>query len=213
MASGWRDLLEEMNRQSAAKAPDPAAVWRTFEELSAASPRSDLLGIALQLGPTLSPEQRGLLAGMVSALLDPIEWPGEWEQARRPLVEALEELWKQADPEASDSLAAALVLEQDELLLVSYGTLTVALRLLQAPCPRHEIGYTANLCYIGTAGCFAALVQKLEHLPPAVDRESIQLAKTRFEVAFQAYARAARAMNAACGIVLFDGLEMRLGGT
>lgn len=213
MANGWRDLSKELERQIAANARDPAALWSAFETLAAASPRAQVLGLVRKLGTTLSPEQRTILAVAVGELLDPIEWPEEWEQARQPLVKALDELSHQADPRASDSLPAVLRLEDDPLFLISHAVLTIARDFLRKPCPRDQLATAAALCRSGSAGWFFAFKQKLQNLPPDVDRSAVQIARTRIEVAFQKYAHAARAMNAACGAVLFDGLDMRLEGS
>lgn len=212
VASGWRDLLEEMDRQSVAASPDVAALWHHFEEAAAASPRTTAMGLARQLGTKLSPAHRAVLAVVVGMLLEPIEWPAEWEQARQALVSALDELAQQVDPTASDSLPAALRIEEDMLLLSSRNAFLVAQDLLHRPCPVDDIVPVAALCRTGTAGCFFAFARTLASLPPEADRGAVQLARTRYEVAFQKYAQAARAMNAACGAVLFDGLDLRLEG-
>jgi hypothetical protein len=210
VASGWNELLEEVRRQNAAQARDGATLWRIFEEAAAASSRAKALQFAREFGATLPPPHQGGLAIVFALLLAPIEWPAEWEQARQALVVALDELEHQVDLRNADSLPAALRLEEDPLLLASHSVLMTARDLLQEPCPRDQLAYTARFCNLGTMGCLVVLEQRLRTLPPEMDRVAVQLAQTRFEIAFQKYAQTARSMNAICGLVLFDGLDMHL---
>jgi hypothetical protein len=213
VASGWSDLLAEIGRQNASDdAPDAAALWRIFEEAAAASPRADELGYIRKLGATLSTGQQIILAGVIGTILDPIEWPEEWEQARQPLLAALEDVAKQAHPGAPGSLAVALQLEDDALVAVSHAVLVTARNLLKAPCPRDQLVFAARLCRLGNAGCFLAFGSRLRAVTTETESGVLKLARTRFEVAYQKYVQAARDMNMACGKVLFDGLDLRLEG-
>lgn len=207
-------MLKDVERQNAANPPsfDFTALWTRFQELAAASPKAELLAVATAIGAKLPPEERALLAAILAALLAPLDWPREWEQAREVLVKALDEMSLHLALATEDSLTASLGLQTEPLFVVAYTTLLSARFLLNGPCPRDELRVVARLCNVGTAGCLQALKKGLSALDPSANRESIQLARERFEVAWQKYASAARDMNAACGMVLFDGLDMRLEG-
>lgn len=213
MASGWAELLKEVQRQTAMGGVEAALLWSKFEEVSTTSARPGAMNLARSLGAELSPNQRAQLAVLVASLLEPIEWPPEWEQARGPLVTALEELSRQADPENSESLAAALGLTGEPLCEISFTILHFAKVVLSRPCPRGELPYVASFVTLGNYVCFLAFGLKLRKPSSTGNRDAIQPTVTRFSVVFQRYAQAARAMNAACGEVLFDGLDARLEGS
>jgi hypothetical protein len=152
------------------------------------------------------------LAIMVASLLNPLEWPPEWEQHRLRLVEALDSLLHAIDPDQPDSLPALLVLEQKGKTLHAAGRfmLISATELLRTPCRRDQLRLSAGLCSVGYYYCLVAYRHALAR--PAGESHAAPLLEARMKHAasFDRYAQAARALNSAVGEVLFEKLDERL---
>jgi hypothetical protein len=137
-------------------------------------------------------------------MLAPVEWPVAWEDARERLVRALVELVR----EASDTTNMVALGEEKALHFAGWSALSMARDLLRIPCRRDELRIVARLCVMSTFWCWSAFRRALLRLGEHAADERIVAARRRYAIAFATYAEAARAMNDACGAVLFTGLDL-----
>jgi len=148
---------------------------------------------------------------MVAMLLGPLEWPPEWEQHRPGLLDALDALYSAVDPGKPDSLTTLLTQSSDEVRSWSGLVMFVnAAQLLSTPCRRDQLRPVARLCWSGLFSIITTYRHALARAGGAALSSPILEARMRFDAAFDRYAQAARALNAAAGEVLFDRLDDRL---
>ncbi|HLM45773.1 MAG TPA: hypothetical protein VK458_18005 [Myxococcaceae bacterium] len=158
-----------------------------------------------------SVEERASAAVMLAALLEPLEWPPEWEQHRPALLDAMGVLALAVDPGKPDSLTTLLALGPDEMHYWSGLTMFLtAGELLSTPCRRDQLRSVARLCWTGLFNIITTCGDALVRAGEAARSGPLLEARMRFDAAFDRYAQAARALNAAAGEVLFDRLDDRL---
>jgi hypothetical protein len=200
---GWAELVAWMQERSAAGKLDPEAAWQHYRGLAIASKHAGLgeLAVRFRAAPA---KDRLALVGTIASLLAPVEWPEAWDDARRRLVDALGQLALVIGDSAIDLGA------DEELYRAGLSTLSVARDLLRTPCRRDEMRAVARLCALGNAWCSRAVGRSFDVRGPRTADEQVATAQRQYAMAFATYAEAARAMNTACGAVLFTGLELDL---
>ncbi len=198
---GWAELLDWMQERSAAGQLDPEVAWDHFRALAATSKHPGLGELVTRFRAAPS-KDRLALVGTIASLLAPVEWPAAWEEPRRRLVDALRELLLAIDDTFGD------LGQEEDLYRAGLNTLSVARDLLRTPCRRDELRTVARLCALGNAWCGRAARRALDLPGERALDESLRAAQRRHAIAFAIYAEAARAMNAACGVVLFTGLDL-----
>jgi len=82
--------------------------------------------------------------------------------------------------------------------------------LLSTPCRRDQLRPVARLCWTGLFNIITTCGDALVRAGEAARSGPLLEARMRFDAAFDRYAQAARALNAAAGEVLFDRLDDRL---
>jgi hypothetical protein len=184
---GWAEFVAWMQERSAADALDIEAAWEQFRALAATSEQGGLLELAARFDAAPG-KDRLALAGTIAGMLAPVEWPVAWRELRQRLASALDELVRVLESQVLGSLAVAHIPTQIRLLNLRLACLLVP------SCRRDDLRLLATLCYMGTMSGGDA------------DWRSISVPSA---AAFGAYAEAARALNAACGVVLFTELEPR----
>jgi hypothetical protein len=209
--TGWAEFLERFKQQVDSGQADPHALWSEFLQRSQTSPRAQALDVFASIVQKTPVEERVSVAFMVAALLDPLEWPPEWEQHRSELLDALGALDSAIAPGKPDSLATLLALGPDDMGYWG-GVLMflIALQLLSTPCRRDQLPTVARLCWTGLFGVLKAYQVALARAGESARSGPILEARMRFDAAFDRYAQAARALNAAVGEVLFQRLDERL---
>lgn len=214
MPTGWTEYLEKFKRQMAAGEPtDPHALWSEFLQQSKTSPRAEALQLFAQIVQKAPIAQRLTVAALLTSLLEPLEWPPEWEQHRPQLLGALELLLTAVSPMKPDSLSTQLGLTLDGNALLSGGVfiLSSAAQLLFTS-RRDQLHTVAGLCDVGLHQLVVALRHAFARRAKQPMGEALLQARIRFDAALERYAQAARALNSATGEVLFTNLDMRLGG-
>lgn len=204
---GWAELLAWIQERSAEGKLSPDAAWQQFRGLAATSKLPGLSELAVRFRAAPASD-RLALAGTIAAMLAPVDWPDAWDEARGPLVEALAELGR----ELGEAIPHLLELrEEKDLHMAGMEALASARDLLRTPCRRDELRVVARLCAWGNFYCWRALGNALLRTPVeepvAAERVAV---RHRYAVAFARYAQAARAMNDACGAVVFTGLDFEL---
>jgi hypothetical protein len=202
MASqGWAEFLAWMQERSTAGQLDQEAAWEQFRALAVTSGHAGLgeLVVRFRAAPG---KDRLALAGTIASILAPVEWPAAWEDARKRLVHALDGLVA----ETSD-MFDKLDLIQDRHI-AGWFELLAARDLLRIPCRRDELRVVAQLCMDGNFWCWRAIKGTLFRLGQQAGEEGVIGARRGYAIAFATYAEAARAMNEACGAVLFTGLDL-----
>jgi hypothetical protein len=212
--NGWAEFLEQAKRQVASEEQTALhAIWSEFVQRSQASPRAEGLQLLIQTVQKAPVDQRASVAVVIAALLEPLEWPLEWEQHRRGLAEALVALGPLMNPKEPSSLPALLEPRPEEGLLLAAGffMLSCAARLL-ITCRRDELRMVAHLCDggFGQSTMTLRLILARKAGKP-LEGASLQ-ARMRWDAAVERYAQAARALNSAAGEVFFTYLDERLGG-
>jgi hypothetical protein len=207
---GWAEFLERFNQQVDSGQADPHALWSEFLQLSQTSPRAPALEVLTKVVQKSPVEDRVAAAAMVAVLLNRLEWPPEWEQLRPGLLEALDALYSVVDPIRSDSLTTLLDLGPDEGYANDIVMFLTAVELLTTPCRRDELRPVARLCWRGLFSIITTYRPALARAGGAARSGPLLEARMRFDAAFDRYAQAARALNAAAGEVLFDRLDDRL---
>jgi hypothetical protein len=185
------------------------ALWSEFLQRSQTSPRAQGLQLFAKLVQKSPVEDRAGVAVLVASLLDPLEWPPEWEQHRPGLVEALKSLSSVISP-GPDSLTVLLGLKPGEAVMsywVGGFMFSTASQLLSIPCRRDELHPVARLCCTGLGLIIQTYRREFAKAGESSLSGSILEARMRFAAAFDRYAQAARALNAAAGEVLFVGLD------
>jgi len=201
---GWAEFLKRIRRLVAEGRQDPVATWKKFEELARSSPQAQTLEIIISIGRRLPEHQRYRLAVAVTRILAPIEWPAAWDIARPELVEALDVLVEETNPEVEGSFFALLATSSDaDTHSAANVILYTARNLLSKPCRRDELRTVATLCNSGIAICL------MVYRSSRVRRRSrdIGRAADRFRDALTDYADSAALLNEAMGAVLFEGLH------
>lgn len=211
MPKGWAEYLERFRQQVDSGQADSHALWSEFLQLSQTSPRAKGLELFARIVKKSSVEERASAAVMLAALLDPLEWPPEWEQHRPALLDAMGVLALAVDPGKPDSLTTLLALGPDEMHYWSGLTMFLtAGELLSTPCRRDQLRPVARLCWTGLFNIITTCGDALVRAGEAARSGPLLEARMRFDAAFDRYAQAARALNAAAGEVLFDRLDDRL---
>jgi len=95
---GWAEYLERFRQQVDSGQADSHALWSEFLQLSQTSPRAKGLELFARIVKKSSVEERASAAVMLAALLEPLEWPPEWEQHRPALLDAMGVLALAVDP-------------------------------------------------------------------------------------------------------------------
>jgi hypothetical protein len=203
-SQGWAEFLAWMQERSAAGPIDREVAWEQFRALAVPSEHAGLGELIVRFSTARS-EDRLALAGTIAAILAPVAWPVAWEDARTRLVGALDGLVR----EATDSKLHALELGQDQDVHTSgWFALSTARDLLRIPCRRDELGIVAKLCAMGNFWCWRAIGRALLRLGERATDAPAMAARRGYAIAFATYAESARAMNEACGGVLFTGLDL-----
>lgn len=211
MPTGWAEYLERVKQQVDSGQADPHALWSEFLQLSQTSPRAQALEVLTRVVQKSPVEERVAAAVTVAMMLDPLEWPPEWEQHRPGLLESLKELVAVVGLEKPDSLTTLLALTPDEARYWSgFVMFLTAGELLSTPCRREQLRPVARLCWGGLSTIITTYRHALARAGAAALSGPILEARMRFDAAFDRYAQAARALNAAVGEVLFDRLDDRL---
>lgn len=213
VATGWAELLKRLRRLAAEGRQDPDAAWTKFEELALSSERANILKGIVRLGRLLPELERYRLAVAITRLLAPVEWPPAWSAARPALVEALDALVEEANPDADDSFLATHGIDDNpDLRYVNYHVLYAARNLLRRPCRRDELRTVALLCNTGMALLLKEYRRVKKDTDAGTPSRAVLAARRRLRRALAAYTEAASALNDAVGAVLFEGLHARLEG-
>lgn len=212
MPNGWAEFLERIKQQAESDQTDIHAIWSEFLQRSQTSPRAEGLELFAKLVQKAPIEDRVAVAVVVASLLDPLEWPPEWEQHRPGLVAALGLLSFALDPMKPDSLAALLKLNSDDVGYYWSGVFmfVTASQLLSTPCRRDQLRLVARLCNTGFHIIMKTYRHAFARAGGSALSDPILEARVRFAAAFDRYAQAARALNSAVGEVLFENLDERL---
>lgn len=202
MTEGWAELFAWMQQRSADGTLDAEAAWEAFREVAAASeqPALPALCARFDVAPV---KDRLALAGTIASLLAPVEWPTSWREPRRRLVKALDDL---VDETAPNRIPFGLLCDEYDLYFAGWSVLKRASELLRVPCRRDALRTVARLCdnaNVTRGRAFGRALVRLGERPP---EDPVTITHNRFAIAFGVYAQAARAMNDACGRVLFAGL-------
>jgi hypothetical protein len=208
--NGWAEFLERVEQQAESGQAEPHALWSEFLRRSQTSPRAQTLQVLTDILQKSPIEARASVAVMLASLLAPLEWPPEWEQHRPGLVEALKSLSSVIGPSKPDSLTVLLGLRSDEVGWGGGGMFLTAFQLLSTPCRRDQLRPVARLCWLGLHGIMRTYRDALDRVRESSQSGPILEARMRFAAAFDRYAQAARALNAAAGEVLFERLDERL---
>jgi hypothetical protein len=208
---GWAEFLVRFKQQVESGQTDFHALWSEFLQRSQTSPRAQALKLfasAVQKSPV---EDRVAAATMMAMVLEPLEWPPEVEQHRPGLLAALNALVSIVDSDKPDSLTTLLALNSDEMGYWGGALMFLtAVQLLSTPCRRDQLRPVAQLCWNGLFGIITTYQLALDRAGERARSGPLLEARMRFDAAFDRYAQAARALNAAAGDVLFDGLDERL---
>jgi hypothetical protein len=209
--NGWAEYIRRIKQQADSGQTDAHALWSEFLQRSQTSPRARGLELFAKVVQKFPVEERVTVAILVASLLDPLEWPPEWEQHRPGLVEALESLSSLLDSRNPNSLTTLLKLSPDELRYWGGGVMFfTAVQLLSTPCRRDQLRPVARLCDAGFHGIMTAYRHALDRAGGSALSGPILEARMQFAAAFERYAQAARALNSAAGEVLFEMLDGRL---
>lgn len=213
VVTGWAELLKRLRRLAAEGRQDPDAAWTKFEELALSSERANILKAVVRLGRLLPELERYRLAVAITRILAPVEWPPAWSAARPALVEALDALVEEADPDADDSFVATHDVDGNpDLRYVNHHVLYAARSLLRRPCRRDELRTVALLCNTGVALLLKEYRRATKDADTGTPSRAALDARRRLRRALAAYTEAASALNDAVGSVLFEGLHARLEG-
>jgi hypothetical protein len=194
---------------------DRGALWTEFQELAARSDHALALEYLVQLGQRLPVRDRTAIALAVTHLLAPAEWPRAWDAPRSKLVSALDELLMETDSLAPGSLfrapgASSPHLGDATTMAFCHALLVLCRDLLRVPCARAEVRYVARLCNMAIRVYEYTYRIALEMEDVALDE--LKATRLRYAIAYQKYAQAARELNDACGVVLFEALDTPLEG-
>jgi hypothetical protein len=192
-----------MQQQSMDGALNAEAVWDAFRHVVATSEHAALPELCARFHAAPA-NDRLALAGAIASLLAPVEWPASWREPRQRLVRALDDLVLVTAP---DSISFDLTLDERDLYFAGWTDLTLARDLLRIPCRRDELRAVAKLCDMGNFARWRAFGRALARAGERSLENPVATTRRRFAVAFGVYAEAARAMNDACGLVLFSGLD------
>lgn len=211
MATGWAELWNRIRRLAEAGERDHEGTWTRFAKAAARSERAAVLKGVVRAGELLPLRERYNLAVAITRLLAPVEWPPEWVPARQKLILALDGLVQVTDPDAEPAPLAPHGPEAiDSSLEVAHLLFVSSQELLRRPCRRDELRTVATLCNAAVALCLRMSRRahsRYRKADPARRGALDFLASTaHFEDAFAAYAEAANELNAAAGVVLFEGL-------
>jgi len=148
---------------------------------------------------------------MIAKLVANVDWPPNWEPSRQRLVSAMESLLLTINPQSPDSFPALLDLQEaKEQHVIGYAVLQSALNLLRTPCRLDELRFVARLCNVGNTACIRAYQRVLPQRMRQPKPGALLDARTRYVIAFEHYAMAARELNSLVQSVLFEGLDIRL---
>ena len=205
---GWAELLAWTQQQSMAGKLDAEEAWRFFRDLAATSAQAGLPELASRFD--LAPAGDRLILAVTSArMLAPVEWPLSWVEPRRRLASTLDEIVRDAAPDAI-AQTFELTLDEADLYRAGWNDLIAARDLLRVPCRRDELRTVGRLCDAGNFARRRALGRALLRLGERATAQVIA-ARDRHAISFEVYAAAARSMNGACGTVMFGGLDFSLG--
>jgi hypothetical protein len=213
VVQGWAELVAWMQERSAAGALDVEALWEQFRALAATSEQPGLPALVERFDAAPA-KDRLALAATIAGMLGPVEWPVAWRSARERLVDGLDELLRQAlgTPGTLPHVIDLDALDEEQSLSDRFTSgrskLSMARELLRVPCRRDELKIVATMCAWGSFWCWRALGKALLQLGTRASDEAVVTARRDYAIAFEAYADAARAMNAACGAVVFTGLDL-----
>ena len=211
MSDGWLAFISRIERQHRAGRVDHAALWADFQAQIKDSRLSSLLQFAPGYAERLPPDKRSGFALMIAKLVANVDWPPNWEPGRRRLVNAMESLLLTINPQSPDSFPALLELQEtEEQHVVGYAVLQTALNLLRVPCKIDELRFVARLCNVGNTACIRAYQRVLPQRMRQPVSGPLLDARTRYVIAFEHYAMAARDLNSLVQTVLFEGLDARL---
>jgi hypothetical protein len=209
--NGWAEFLERIKQQLESGQTDSRALWSDFLQRSQTSPRAQGLELFAKIVQKFPIEERVAVASLLASILDPLEWPPEWEQHRLALIEALGLLSYDLDPGKPNSLTVLLKLNSDDVGYWNgvYMFLTAG-QLLGTPCRRDQLRVVARQSNIGLHSILKTYRHALARGGGSTQSGSLLEARMRFAAAFDRYVQAARALNSAVGEVLFENLDERL---
>jgi hypothetical protein len=212
VATGWAELLRRIRRLAAEEREDPEATWKKFQQLAARSERASILKPLVRLGRVLPSRERHVLAVSITRILAPLEWPPEWIQGRAELVDALDALLEEMDPNEPSSFLSLGGLGGDGELTwrVSRIVLYSARNLLHRPCRRDELRTVALLCNTGILINLQSYRRSAKQINQDTAPRPLVDARVRYRNALVNYATAASVLNGAVGAVLFEGLHAPL---
>jgi hypothetical protein len=154
-------------------------------------------------------KDRLALAGTIAGLLAPVDWPLAWEDARMHLIQGLTALLVEMSEDTPGNLLHVIDLDLDlDLYHAGCFQLARARDFLYTPCRRDALREVARLCVVGNFWCWRALGRAVVRSRERAASEPVDNARRRHAIAFETYAEGARAMNEACGVVLFGALDL-----
>lgn len=187
--------------------PDPESAWESLAGLVKNTEHSAELAPLVDLLLPLRPVDRESVAQIIGPLIQSAEWPASWVKPRNDLVQSLEQIAPLVDVTAP--VWAALQPDQPHRMLFSLANFVLrsAILLLSMPCPPRELRHVGMLCdlmlTVVTQANRYELTQTRAVVPPSIEAGRVALGRALFN-----YDEACRAMNNACGEILFGPLPL-----